>query len=392
MKQQISIISKMVNERKIGLVVVTNHNYGSILQSFALQQAIRSIGCSTEIVNYQEEKKAKIKRLQNFEYAISRVKIIYKQIMMRLVHPEQKRLLNERTYAFRDFIDGNFYFSKKCVKMASLTELATTYNVVMVGSDQVWHPMNLRMNFFTLNFVPDGVKKGAYAPSFGVSIIPDPYRKPYAEYINRIEYVSCRERAGVKLIKELTGREVPMVCDPTLLLTAQDWDKFLSDKIKIKEKYVFCYFIGNNPNQREVVKEYAKVNGLKVVALLHIDEYIASDENYADYTPYNVGPAEFLYLVKNAECVMTDSFHASVFSLQFHRNFYTFNRFENGNGNSTTSRIDSLLSTANVMDRKVKNGASISDLPKTVIDYKDIDERLKQFRASSEAYLKTIVG
>ena len=89
---------------------------------------------------------------------------------------------------------------------------------------------------------------------------------------------------------------------------------------------------------------------------------------------------------------MTDSFHASVFSLQFHKNFYTFNRFENGNNNSTSSRIDSLLSIANVRDRKVKNGASISDLPKTAIDYKDIDERLTQFRASSEAYLKTIVG
>lgn len=392
MKQQISIISKMVNERKIGLVVVTNHNYGSILQSFALQQAIRSIGCSTEIVNYQEEKKAKIKRLQNFEYAISRVKIIYKQIMMRLVHPEQKRLLNERTNAFRDFIDGNFYFSKKCVKMASLTELATTYDVVLLGSDQVWHPLNYLMNFFTLNFVPDEVKKGAYAPSFGVSCIPDAYKKAYSDYISRIDHVSCREMAGVKLIKELTGRDVPMVCDPTLLLTAKDWESCLSDRVKINEKYVFCYFIGDNPNQREVVKEYAKEHGLKIVALLHIDEYIASDENYADYTPYNVGPAEFLYLVKNADCVMTDSFHASVFSLQFHREFYTFNRFENGNGNSTSSRIDSLLGTVNLMDRKVRNGAMLNDLSTSEIDFDDVDERLKEFRASSEAYLKSIVG
>ena len=183
-----------------------------------------------------------------------------------------------------------------------------------------------------------------------------------------------------------------MVCDPTLLLKAEDWEKCMSDKVNYAEKYVFCYFIGNNPNQRKVAKDYAKEHKLKIVALLHIDEYIASDENYADYTPYNVGPAEFLYLVKNAECVMTDSFHASVFSLQFHRNFYTFNRFENGNGNSTTSRIDSLLRTANVMDRKVKNGANVSDLANTVIDYKDVDERLKQFRASSETYLKSIVG
>lgn len=91
--------------------------------------------------------------------------------------------------------------------------------------------------------------------------------------------------AGVKLVKELTGRDVCMVCDPTLLLTAQDWDKCLSDNVKYKDKYIFCYFIGNNPNQRHLVKEYAHKYNYKVVALLHIDEYIASDEGYADYTP-----------------------------------------------------------------------------------------------------------
>lgn len=378
--------------KNIGLVAVTNHNYGSILQTFALQTAVRNIGCNTQVIKYVEGKAAKIMRFRNSEYAISRLKMAYKKLAMNVLYPKNKHLLRERAQAFCDFIDKELSFSELYTSLSALEVASKKYDAVLLGSDQVWHPMNLLMNFFTLNFVPDDVKKGAYAPSFGVSIIPESYRKPYAEYINRIEYVSCREMAGVKLIKELTGREVPMVCDPTLLLTAQDWDKFLSDKVKIKEKYVFCYFIGNNPNQREVVKDYAKENGLKVVALLHIDEYIASDEQYADYTPYNVGPAEFLYLIKNAECVMTDSFHASVFSLQFHRNFYTFNRFENANGNSTTSRIDSLLSTANVMDRKVKNGASVSDLANTVIDYKDIDERLKQFRASSEAYLKTIVG
>lgn len=382
-----------MNKRKfIGLVSVTNHNYGSILQTFALQTAVRNIGCDTQVIKYTEGKYAKMGRFRNSEYAISRLKMIYKKLVMNVLCPKQKHMLGERALAFREFIDKELSFSKLYTSLSALGVASKNYDAVLLGSDQVWHPMNLRMNFFTLNFVPDGVKKGTYAPSFGVSSIPESYRKPYTDYINRIEYVSCREMAGVKLIKELTGREVPMVCDPTLLLTAQDWDKCLSNKVKIKEKYVFCYFIGNNPNQREVVKEYAKLHGLKVVALLHIDEYIASDENYADYTPYNVGPAEFLYLVKNAECVMTDSFHASVFSLQFHRNFYTFNRFENGDGNSTTSRIDSLLSTANVMDRKVKNGASVSDLVNTVIDYKDVDERLKQFRASSEAYLKSIVG
>lgn len=376
----------------IGLVAVTNHNYGSILQTYALQTAVRNMGCDTQIIKYTEGKAAKIGRFTNADYAKSKLKLIYRKLIMDLLHHKQHSLLAQRSAVFSDFIKKNLIFSKTFTSLSAISALTRNYDVVLLGSDQVWHPLNYLMNFFTLNFVPDEVKKGAYAPSFGVSCIPDAYKKAYSDYISRIDHVSCREMAGVKLIKELTGRDVPMVCDPTLLLTAKDWESCLSDRVKINEKYVFCYFIGDNPNQREVVKEYAKEHGLKIVALLHIDEYIASDENYADYTPYNVGPAEFLYLVKNADCVMTDSFHASVFSLQFHREFYTFNRFENGNGNSTSSRIDSLLGTVNLMDRKVRNGAMLNDLSTSEIDFDDVDERLKEFRASSEAYLKSIVG
>ena len=378
--------------KKIGLVTVTNHNFGSILQTYALQTAVRNLGCDTQIIKYKESKAAKIGRFRNREYAISRVKMIYKRMVMNILYPKQRHLLKERTASFNEFIDKELNFSSLYTSQDALSVASRNYETILLGSDQVWHPMNLLMNFFTLNFVPDDVKKGAYAPSFGVSYIPASYKKAYSAYIGRIENVSCRERAGVRLIKELTGRDVPMVCDPTMLLTSKDWEACLSDKVRIQEKYVLCYFIGDNPNQRKVVKEYAKSHGLKIVALLHIDEYIASDEKYADDTPYNVGPAEFLYLVKNADCVMTDSFHASVFSLQFHRNFYTFNRFENGNGNSTSSRIDSLLSTVNLPNRKVKDGATIKDLSTSNIDFNDVDERLKNFRASSEAYLQSIIG
>ena len=212
------------------------------------------------------------------------------------------------------------------------------------------------------------------------------------QFIERIDFVSCREMSGVKLIKELTTRDVPMVCDPTLLLTAKDWEDCLSNKVSYNEKYVFCYFIGNNPNQRQLVKEYARKEKLKIVALLHIDEYIASDEGYADYTPYNVGPSEFLYLIKNAECVMTDSFHASVFSLQFHKEFYTFNRFENGKGNSTSSRIDSLLETVKLQNRKVINGAKLDMLSDKKIDYCQVDHLLMKFRETSLEYLKSVLS
>ena len=378
--------------KKVGLVAVTNYNFGSILQTYALQTAVRNLGCQTQIIKYHEKIGAKIKRFCNSEYAISRIKMIYKIFVMKFIHQSRMTMLVERASAFRDFINLNLNFSTLCNTKKDLTVLVAKYDVVILGSDQVWHPMNLLMDFFTLTYVSDNINKGAYAPSFGVSKIPERYKKKYKQFIERIDFVSCREMSGVKLIKELTTRDVPMVCDPTLLLTAKDWEDCLSNKVSYNEKYVFCYFIGNNPNQRQLVKEYARKEKLKIVALLHIDEYIASDEGYADYTPYNVGPSEFLYLIKNAECVMTDSFHASVFSLQFHKEFYTFNRFENGKGNSTSSRIDSLLETVKLQNRKVINGAKLDMLSDKKIDYCQVDHLLMKFRETSLEYLKSVLS
>lgn len=381
----------MRTDKLVGLVTVTNHNFGSILQTFALQFAVRKMGCNVRIIRYKERFTSKLRRLQNREYAISRLKGIYKMFVMNSLHSRQKNSLHQRNQIFQRFINSRLVFSKSCCSREELSTLCSNFDVVLLGSDQVWHPMNLLMDFFTLTFVPDNIRKGAYAPSFGVSKIPQSYEEAYRTYIERIDYVSCREMAGVKIIKELTGKDVPMVCDPTLLLTAADWECCLSDTISFREKYVFCYFIGNNPHQRLLVKEYAQKNSYKIVALLHIDEYIASDEGYADYTPYNVGPSEFLYLIKNAECVMTDSFHATVFSLQFHKPFYTFNRFENGRGNSTSSRIDSLLSTVELMARKVPTGATMDMLSADEIDYAHVDGLLQNFRESSVNYLRSIL-
>lgn len=375
--------------KKIGIVAVTNHNFGSILQTFALQIVVKKLGCNPEIIRYKEPKMRKLKRLKNGEYAASRLKMIYKHFAMAFGSKERKENLRRRFVAFSDFIKKELSFSKVCVNKDALTDISNEYDTILLGSDQVWHPMNLYMDFFTLNFVPLEKNKVAYASSFGVSSLPETYREPYREYISRFNHLSCREEAGVKLIKDLTGKTAQWVCDPTILLTYEDWLPYLSSKVKYNEKYVFCYFIGNNPNQRRSVRQFADEKGLKFVALLHIDEYIKSDEMYADYAPYNVGPAEFLFLIKNAEFVMTDSFHATVFSLQFHKNFFTFNRFENGKGKSTTSRIDSLLSTVNLMKRKVPQGALptfFEELPK--IDYNDVDERMSSFRNSSMEYLK----
>lgn len=378
---------------KIGLVCVTNHNYGSILQTFALQTIVNNWGVETEIVRYNESKFSKIRRLRNKEYMRTRFKVIEKKITLTFLYRKYSHLLQERNIAFSKFISTNLKFSDVLFSLSELNRKAYNYDIVLLGSDQVWHPMNLYMNFFTLNFVPDKIIKAAYAPSFGVSKIPKSYKESYRKYINRIQYLSCREAAGVDIIYDLTGKKPPMVCDPTMLLSREDWLQVLPGKTKYPFKYIFCYFIGDNPEQRELVLKLKETTGYKIITLLHIDEYISSDSNYGDYTPFDVDPLDFLELIKNAEYIMTDSFHASVFSILFHKAFFTFNRFENIKEKSTNSRIDSLLGVLDLTERRVSSKDTIEILlNKKEIDFEAVDLKLFPFREASLNYLRTILG
>ena len=378
---------------KIGLVCVTNHNYGSILQTFALQTIVNNLGVETEIVRYNESKFSKIRRLRNKEYMRTRFKVIEKKITLTFLYRKYSHLLQERNIAFSKFISTNLKFSDVLFSLSELNRKAYNYDIVLLGSDQVWHPMNLYMNFFTLNFVPDKIIKAAYAPSFGVSKIPKSYKESYRKYINRIQYLSCREAAGVDTIYDLTGKKPAMVCDPTMLLSKEDWLQVLPGKTKYPFKYIFCYFIGDNPEQRELVLKLKETTGYKIITLLHIDEYISSDSNYGDYTPFDVDPLDFLELIKNAEYIMTDSFHASVFSILFHKAFFTFNRFENIKEKSTNSRIDSLLGVLDLTERRVSSKDTIEILlNKKEIDFEAVDLKLFHFREASLNYLRTILG
>ena len=186
------------------------------------------------------------------------------------------------------------------------------YDFFIVGSDQVWNPHWVNSSDVFLEFA-NSDKRIAYSASFGIGELPKDKEAGFKKGLEGMKHISVRENAGAEIVKKLTGREVPVLLDPTLTLTKDQWDKIVSRPAWYRdEKYILVFFLSKLPELARVeIERIAKENNFKIVELM--------DETNIDY--YTSTPEEFLYLIKNAGLVYTDSFHCTVFSILFNTAF-----------------------------------------------------------------------
>ncbi len=356
-----------MERKKIALVTCYfQKNYGSQLQAFATQMAFDKLKLENETVRIDgllpEINRAKYKYFLSKVLDVATIRDKMATVRKALAKKTNKRYaknLAMRYGMFENFANTKFHLSKVYNSKAELSAEAHRYRAFVVGSDQLWLPSNISADYYTLNFVPDNIVKIALATSFGISELPKKYGLLAGKFLQRINNVSVREVSGQKLVKQWANRDVPVVCDPTIMFTAEEWIKALGSVENGKrfangEKYLFVYFLGNNPWEREWVKKVRKETGLKIVQIAHSDEYVKSDVGFADFTPYNVGPKEFVELIHDAEYVFTDSFHCTVFSMLNSKKFFTFPRYDNDGPASTNGRLYSLLSLVHQEKRMVR--------------------------------------
>lgn len=374
--------------KKIALVTCYfQPNYGSQLQAYATQMAFDKLGIDNETICIDglksEINKAKYKYFLSCIFVPQTVKDKLRTVQMvwnRKTNKEYDANIRLRWNMFSDFAGSMFKLSKQYNSKAELCKDAHKYVAFVVGSDQLWLPSNIAADYYTLNFVPEDICKISLSTSFGISHLPKKQADMASKFLKRIDYVSVREDTGKKLVKELADRDVPVVCDPTLMFAADDWNKIAPTERFYNEKYIFCYFLGNNPEQRKFVKKVAAKTGCKIVDMQHCEEFIKSDVGFADYSPYNVGPKEFLQLIRDAEYVFTDSFHCSVFSMLYSRKFFVFRRFNNEGAASTNSRIYSLMSLVHLEQRLLRATENIDECIAMDIDYTQVHAYIETLR------------
>lgn len=390
----------MNKRKKIGIAAVTyKDNFGSALQTYATQYILETLGCEARIFEIKGVYKNIF--LKKMLYYAGRIfdPVELKYLLSNLKSRSRKTVSSSTDeYAQnmqvrkKKYIDFNKQFNKMLPTVSSwrdLTNQASEMDAVVVGSDQLWRPSNIVGCFYTLEFVPDAIKKISFSTSIGVPELPKNLHNHASRFMSRFYRISVRENTAAKIVKEMCGREAEVICDPTMTLTAEQWMHIQDEKPFAEGKYILCYFMGDNPEHRAFAKRLKDKTGCRIIGLLHGATYIASDEEFADEKPFNVGPGEFINLIRNAEYICTDSFHGCVFCILNQKKFFAFRRWPDGSKFSANDRIYTLLEWTGLTRRLLEGNEEVDECISEVIDYSEVLPKVAAKRVEAIEFLKS---
>lgn len=352
--------------KKVGIVTIRDlNNYGNRLQNYAVQSTINKLGYKAISLNNLDKANMNNTKIKNF--------IIILRRRIRLTYENFKRYGRYRKFCK---FDKNIKTTRKLITMNNAKRcFEKKYNFFIVGSDQVWnHNFKRLSDIELLSFAPNE-KRISFSASFGISKLPDEHKERVKKELEKFKNISVREDAGKSIIDELLPkRDVEVLVDPTMLLTAEEWDKVSKKPRQLKTtKYILNYFLGELSNERKnEINRIAKENDCEVINILDKNEKF-----------YKTGPSEFLYLEKNAFLICTDSFHSCVFAILYDRPFIVFDREDKTV--SMNSRIETLINKFNLKNRKFNKKITKENLQH---DYTDAYKILESEREKSYRFLK----
>ena len=384
--------------KKIGIAAVTyKDNFGSALQTYATQYTLERMGFNARIFEIKGVHRSIV--VKKLWYYAGRLfdPVEAKYLFANLTSRSRKQVSASTDQFAQDMkVRHQMYqdYNKKWNKMLPLVKgwrglrkQAAELDAVVVGSDQLWRPSNIVGCYYTLEFVPDEVKKISFSTSFGVPELPRRLHKHAKRFLSRIDHISVREDSGAEIVKKESGKDAIVVCDPTMMLTAEEWLHIQDEKPFAEGKYILMYLMGDNPEQRMFVKKLSETTGYRIIGLLHGATYISYDENVVDEKPYNVGPSEFVNLIRNAQYVCTDSFHCCVFSILYSTEFFAFRRWPDASKFSANDRLYTLLKFTGLERRMLDGAEDVAKCVSEQICFKDVLEKVAQRRKESMDFL-----
>lgn len=370
---------------KAGILTITDgQNYGNRLQNYAMQELLQSIGMEAETIQ---------RRTKRDLTGVEKLKVDIKYVVKRFIGYKCDHYRRIRKKRFDEF-NKKYIKSGNCILQNSEApdDLNDRYDFFIVGSDQVW---NARLEIVKediknhLAFFAEPAKKIAYAASFGTDDVPLEYAKLFSEALSTYKAIGVREDSGVDIVKRLCHKnDVKVVLDPTMMLSAEQWRRIAKKPKYIQnERFIVTYFLGGRGEElTSYIKNIAQEFDAKIV---NLDIEFLSDDSIENKEFFITTPDEFVWLIEHAECVLTDSFHASVFSILFHKPFCTFERISTEKGNDMGSRIHTLLGKFELL-KFYGDIESPTTKPQSYDSFK-IDKILDYERKKSMRFLKEAI-
>lgn len=361
---------------KIGIFTFFQTNYGAVLQAYALQKYLQEQpNTEVEIVDFTTARHLedhKVVKKLSIKHPIYSTAYYF----FTLIHYRQ---LKRRIIRTREFKNKYFNFTRRYSSMKDALDNHPIEDIYITGSDQVFNPNANYVPFYYLDFDKGKGKKVAYAPSFGISAFNDEICAKIQDYVKDFDNLSCRESAGAEFLSSIAGHDVPVVVDPVLLHSADEWSK-IAVCPKFKGDYIFVYDLNGAENLIKIAKKVQKEINLPIVCLTSNRLKIYP----VDKQIYDAGPAEFVGWIKNASFVVTDSFHGTVFSLIFSRQFFSFIALE-----KTSSRLKNILEKVGLKNRIITIDELNSFDPTSYCNYNGID--LERLSVSSKQFIQNIL-
>lgn len=356
---------------KIGILTFhCAHNYGAVLQCYALQEVLKSMGYNVEIINYRPKYLLNQYKKFCFNRLISRNPIRMLKIWINEIMTINKR--KKRYEAFQTFIETRLNLTLP----VEGKNIPSSFDVYIMGSDQIWNPQITKgfdsVYFGEFKFPKNGKKYIAYAASMEASSLNQESKTFYSRVLKNFDAISVRENTFAQLLQSLTNKKIETVLDPTLLTDSAIWDSIIKHP-SIREPYVLVYQVRRDKNTKRIADNIAKQLHAKVIEITANLSCKLLRNTYQ-----SCSPEEFLGWIKYASCVITTSFHGTAFSIIYNKSFYCLKL---GKGDT---RAASLLQELELENRMIERTSS----PKfQLLNYEYVNEKIMNLRKKSYQFL-----
>lgn len=362
----------------------TYTNLGTYLQAYALQRYLKDKDYEVHLLDDS--------RIIPVSHSIrDRIKSSLKKFIIFLKRPSYRLLFKEdkeSSKLYKSFREKYLDIDKD---IFPLDKLDNKYDLYICGSDQIWNPGGFETDknkgYYFANFTTK--KKIAYAPSIGVSRIPEEYELHYIHLLKGFSHLSAREEDGVKELSRISNKEVANVVDPTILLSKEQWINLIvhsgyENNMECSD-YIILYLLTYNEDYVRFAESYAKRKNreLRIIHSICVD--------FKGKNTEAAGPIQFLSLIRNASYVMTDSFHGTIFSLIFEKQFITFKRFKDNDKKGQNSRIVNLLGKVNLQNRLLDENQLTTFHKFGKVDYTMVNKELNTLIQYSKDYLDNAI-